>query len=268
MYKIFISIFFLLININAFEVQKPKVYQGDENISGWYMSEKLDGIRGFWDGKNLYTKKGKNLYPPKYFLDSLPAFSIDGELWTKRDDFENIQSIVMDKSPSKNWNKITFNIFEVPNIKGNFSTRLQKLQTWLDKNPNKTIKIIQQIICKDRDHLNEFLNSLVKLKAEGVIIKDPSLEYHTGRSSHILKVKKVQDMEAIVIGINFRKKSNSMKSLILRLDNGVLFNLGSGFSNTERINYPKIGDIVTFKYYSFTKKGKPKFASFLHIRKD
>ena len=59
-----------------------------------------------------------------------------------------------------------------------------------------------------------------------------------------------------------------MKSLILKLDNGVVFNLGSGFSNDERINYPKIGDIITYKYYGFTKNGKPKFASFLHIRKD
>jgi DNA ligase-1 len=267
MLKIIVLIFLTFINLNALDLQKPKIYQGDENISLWYMSEKLDGIRGYWDGKNLYTKNGKRLYPPKYFIKDMPSFPIDGELWTFRDDFENIQSIVMDKTPSKNWKQITYNIFEVPDTKGNFTTRVQKLKNYLKTNPSKIIKIIPQIVCKNKNHLNKYLNSIVKNKGEGLIIKDPNTNYHTGRSFHILKVKKYYDMEAVVIGINYRKNSTIMKSLKVQLKNKVIFNLGGGFSNKQRLNYPKKDDIVTFKYYGFTKLGKPKFASFLHIRK-
>ncbi len=230
------------------------------------MSEKLDGIRGVWDGQNLYTKKGKLLYPPKSFINHMPPFAIDGELWTVRDDFENIQSIIMDKTPSTKWDDIKFMIFEVPNAKGDFHKRLNKLKQWLENNPNNKIQIIPQIVCKNIDHLNTFLEDIIKLKGEGVIIKDPSLDYHTGRSSHILKVKKFHDMEGIVVGINFRKDSTLMKSLKLKLDNGVVFKLGGGFSNDQRLNYPKIGEQITFKYYGFTKNGQPKFTSFLRIR--
>ncbi len=53
----------------------------------------------------------------------------------------------------------------------------------------------------------------------------------------------------------------------MKIENNVIFNLGGGFSDNERLNPPKTGDIVTFKYYGFTKNAKPKFASFLRVRK-
>lgn len=73
-------------------------------------------------------------------------------------------------------------------------------------------------------------------------------------------------MEGEVIDINFNKNM-SMKSLVLKLPNKTIFNLGNGFSNQQREKSPKIGDIVTFKYYGLTKNKKPKFASFLRVRK-
>ncbi|WP_228150016.1 hypothetical protein [Malaciobacter molluscorum] len=121
-------IFLIILFINSlfsFELQKPKIYK-DQNIKGWYMSEKLDGIRAYWDGKNLLTKNGNKIYAPKKFTKNFPKFELDGELWTKRDDFENIQSIVLDKIPTNKWNQITYNIFEVPNAKGDFLKRLSK----------------------------------------------------------------------------------------------------------------------------------------------
>lgn len=249
----------------AFDVQKPKVYD-DQNISGWFMSEKLDGIRGYWDGKNLYTKNGNIINTPKDFTKNFPDFKLDGELWSKRDDFEFIQSTVLDKTASKNWSKITYNIFEVPNSKGDFKSRLPKAKQWFEKYPNKNVKIIKQTLCKDEEHLLKYLEKIVLLKGEGIIVKDPTKEYHTGRTPYVLKVKKAFDMEGIVTGYNYKKDGKTLKSLQVKLDNGISFNLGGGFSDIQRINYPKIGQKVTFKYYGFTKKGKPKFTSFLRIR--
>jgi len=264
----FIILFFLYIYSFSIEIQKPLNYSGNENISGWVMSEKLDGIRGYWNGKELLTRSGKKIYTPKWFTINFPKFELDGELWTKRDEFETIQNIVMDKTPSKDWKKITYNIFEVPNSKGDFLKRLNKAKKWFEKHPNKHIRVIKQIKIKDKEELNSFLNFIIQEKGEGLIIKNPEEEYHTGRSPHILKVKKSQDMEGKIIGINISKKTGVLKSLVLRLKNGVIFNLGTGFTKEEREIPPKIGESVTFKYFGFTKKGKPKFASFLHIRKD
>lgn len=260
---LFISIFSL-----ALELQKPQTYNENKDITSWIMSEKLDGIRGYWDGKTLYTRKGKKINAPKWFIKDFPPFEMDGELWTKREDFENIQNIVMDKIPSKQWEDITYNIFELPNAKGDFFQRLEKLKLWLKKHPNKYIKIIEQKEVKTKENLNAFLENVISNKGEGLVVRDPKMSYHTGRSPYILKIKKALDMEGVVKKINISLKTKVLKSLEIELENGVRFNLGTGFSKEQRENPPKVGTIVTFRYFGFTKKGKPKFASFLHIRKD
>ncbi len=98
------------------------------------------------------------------------------------------------------------------------------------------------------------------------MLKNPNFVYFNGRSENILKVKKFYDEEGLVIGLNYSKEGK-FKSLKLKLENGIIFNLGGGFSNMQKENPPKIGDTVTFKYYDLTKNDKPKFASFLKIRK-
>ena len=268
LFSLFIYSFSQNIDNLKLQIQKAKTYKGDENIKDWLMSEKLDGIRGYWNGKVLLTRQGKEIFAPNWFLKNFPDFELDGELWTKRDDFENIQNIVMDKEPSKHWKEITYNIFEVPNAKGDFLQRLQKAKKWFEKYPNTQVKIIKQIKIEEKEHLNLFLEEIISKKGEGVIVKNPKENFHVGRSSHILKVKKSADMEGEVIGINISERTGVLKSLVVKLENGIIFNLGGGFSKKERENPLKIGEIVTFKYYGFTKRGIPKFASFLHLRKD
>ena len=263
-----LMLLFIFIYLNSQELQKAKNYDNSKhNITNWYMSEKLDGIRAYWNGKELLSKNGNKIYAPNWFTKDFPPFELDGELWTRRDDFESIQNIVLDTNPSSKWEEITYNIFEVPNEKGNFDKRLEKIKFWLDKNPNKIIKIIPQLICKNETDLNIYLKELLDKKAEGIILKNPNLEYFTGRSENILKVKKFYDDEGLVIGLNY-SNNGEFKSLQLKLNNGIIFNLGGGFSNIQRKNPPQIGDIVTFKYYDLTKNNKRKFASFLRIRKE
>jgi DNA ligase-1 len=261
----------LLLAVYGFtlELQKANIYnKSKHNVKGWYMSEKLDGIRAYWNGKTLLSKNANKIYAPKWFIDNLPPFELDGELWTKRGDFENIQNIVLDTEPSETWGNITYNIFEIPNKKGDISKRLKKLKEWLQVNPSSYIKIVPQVVCKNENHLEEFLKEMLEKKAEGVMLKNPFLEYESikkERSNNLLKVKTFFDDEAIVISHNY--KDGRLKSLVLKLENGKTFNLGNGFSIQDRLNPPKVGETVTFKYYGFTKNGKPKFASFLRVRK-
>ena len=63
--------------------------------TGWLMSEKLDGVRAYWDGCNLYSRNGRLFSPPEWFKALLPEdMALDGELWTKRDDFQQVVSII------------------------------------------------------------------------------------------------------------------------------------------------------------------------------
>jgi len=229
------------------------------------MSEKLDGIRGYWDGHALYTKSGKKLSPPTTFTKNFPPFALDGELWSKRQDFEAIQSKVL-KHDSQ-WEGISYNIFEVPNAEGDFFTRLSKVKRWFKEHPSSHIRIILQRTCKDTTHLNDYLDKVISKGGEGVMVKNPTLNYIAGRTTAILKVKKAQDMEGKVITINYQSDGRHLKSLTLQLDNGVIYKLGNGFSDIERNNPLPVGSVVTFKYYGFTKLGKPKFASFIRVRK-
>jgi DNA ligase 1 len=250
------------------ELQKPKVYKGDENISGWVMSEKLDGIRGYWDGKKMFTRQGKEIAAPSEFTVNFPSFELDGELWVGRGKFEETQSAVMDKTPSDRWQMVSYNIFEVPNSEGNFTERLEIARNWFASNPNPNVQIIEQLPCRDAKHLKDFLETIVSLGGEGVVVKNPLTPYHSGRSSQVLKVKKFDDMEGEVTAVNISKKTGKLGSLTLKLANGVVFRLGSGFNAQTAKNSPKIRDFVTFKYFGFTAKGKPRFAVFMRVRRD
>lgn len=254
----------MVLNLGAFEVAKPKVYT-DENVSGWLMSEKLDGIRGYWDGQNLYTKNQKLLHPPQEFLVNFPPFALDGELYFKRGDFEFVQNTVLDEMASAGWEKITYHIFEVPREDElDFLQRLQIAKNWFDTHPNPQVHIIAQEVCQNNAHLERTLQKMVALGAEGLIVKNPALAYHTGRTNGMLKVKTYFDMEGIVVKHNFDLKGKC-KSIRLKLANGILFNLTNSGNKYQKL--PNIGEVVTFKYYGLTKNGVPKFASFLRVRK-
>ena len=89
--------------------------------TGWLMSEKLDGVRCYWSGSKMYTRTGKPFFAPKWWIDKLPKIAIDGELWTSRDDFQKIVSIVRKHdTENEEWKKIKFMIFDAPLVKGTF----------------------------------------------------------------------------------------------------------------------------------------------------
>ncbi|MDD2640940.1 MAG: DNA ligase [Arcobacteraceae bacterium] len=268
MQKLFLMLIFILYTaLLGGELQKAKLFDYSQNIDNWLMSEKLDGIRAFWDGKELKTRQGKTIYAPRWFTQNFPPFELDGELWTKRMDFENIQSIVLSQHKNDEWKRLSYNIFEAPYAEGDFVMRLKKVQQWFLEHQNPYVKIIPQKLCKNTQELEEFLNDIIAHQGEGVMLKNPNTFYEEGLSNSLLKVKKFYDTEGIVIGHNYNH-NKQLKSLIIKLPNGVVFNLGNGFSQEQRQNPPKIGSIITFKYYGLTKNNKPKFASFLHERKD
>ena len=240
-----------------------KVYK-DQNVTGWVMSEKLDGIRAYWDGKNLISRGGKIIHAPKWFIKDYPSFPIDGELWTKRKDFEHISSIVRDKKPSLEWREITHNIFEVPHAKGNLFERLAKVKPY----QSSIIKVIPQIYIKNKAHMQEFLKEVESKGGEGIVVRDPHAPYIDKRTSKALKVKSFLDTECEVIAINQGKGKykDMMGSLTCQLKDKTVFKIGSGFSDKQRKNPPKVGSIVTFKYKELTKYGKPRFPVFMRVR--
>jgi DNA ligase-1 len=245
-----------------------KSYNTDINVTNWLMSEKLDGVRAYWNGKELVSRNGKTFSAPQWFTKDFPPFEIDGELWTSRGDFENVISIVNTQTPHEGWKQIFYNIFEVPNQKGGLLMRLEVLDKWLMKNPNKFIKILPQMVCNNEHHLKEELKRVEALGAEGLVVRNPKALYVGKRSSSSLKVKSFQDDECKVIGYtNGQGKFEVLVGALLCEWKDRTLKIGSGFSDEDRKNPPMLDANITFKYNGLTKYGNPKFPVFLRVRK-
>ena len=247
-----------------------KTYDDSKDVVGWVMSEKLDGIRGFWTGKELVSRGGNPIHAPAWFTQNYPPFAIDGELWTQRGDFENISSIVRSKNSNQRWKHITHNIFEVPGQLGGLLKRLSVLKEYLRKNPNSHLQIIPQTIINTKGQLADFLKEVTTDKGEGVVVRNPNTLYQTGRLSSALKVKQYFDTECIVLEIlsGKGKYQNMMGSVLCQTDTGKKLKIGSGFKDKDRANPPAIGSKITFKYYGFTKKGSFKYPVYLRVRQE
>ncbi|VAW41208.1 DNA ligase (ATP) [hydrothermal vent metagenome] len=252
------------------EVMLPKVYKGNVDVSGWLLSEKLDGVRGYWTGTALLSKHGIAFHPPKAFTRGLPPFAIEGEIWGGRNSFEQTAATVKKQNPDPGWLRLKFAIFDVPKAKGGFLERIKKAKVWFAKHPSPYAFVIPQRPIESRDEISKELQRIEKLGGEGLIIRKADALYKQGRSSEILKVKSYDDMEAVVLAYIPGKGRNKgrLGALLVKLADGKRLKIGTGFSDSERVNPPPIGSVITFKYYGFYQSGLPKFPSFLRIRAD
>lgn len=242
----------------------------DQNVSGWLMSEKMDGVRAYWDGHKLISRGGMEFAAPAWFTEGFPPFAVDGELWSKRGDFDTIISIVKKKEPHDGWKNIAFYAFDVPSENGGLIQRLVKLEYYLKLNQADYLKVAKQFTCKDNDDLKSFLTEIEKGGGEGVVVRNPDTKYVAKRDPNSLKVKSFYDAECEVIEHHKGegKYKNSFGSLTCKTDEGVLFDIGSGFSEAERKNPPAIGSKITYKFQEITKGGKPRFPVYMRIKEE
>jgi ATP dependent DNA ligase domain len=239
----------------------------DQEIAGWAMSEKLDGVRAYWDGKYLMSRQGYAFAPPKGFTAQFPPYPLDGELYSGRGQFEQISAAV--RSASSDWRGIRLHVFDVPKAQGNLYQRLAVATQWLKTHPNAPITIIPQIKVRDRQHAMDFLKQIEAQGGEGVMLRQPESRYNGGRSSQLLKLKSQYDDECTVTRHYEGKGRNAGRLGAVGCKNRHgEFRIGSGFKDKDRDNPPKIGTLITYRYRGFTQKGTPKFATFVRVRTD
>src|SRR5689334_13871413 len=89
-------------------------WDGKKDLTGWWMSEKLDGVRAYWDGKKMFSRHGKEINCLDEFLDGLPKGTpLDGELWMGRGTVEKLIGTL--NSPSqRDWKLIKYMVFDLP----------------------------------------------------------------------------------------------------------------------------------------------------------
>ena len=252
-------------NASAQDLLLAREYQ-HQDVRGWAMSEKLDGVRAFWNGKELLSRNGHAFTPPTAFLRAFPPFPLDGELYSRRGQFEQISGAV--RSSRGDWSQIRLHVFDVPHAQGNLYARLAVLQQWLDTHPQANIVPIAQHPVENFAQVQAYLREIEAGGGEGVMLRDPQAAYQGGRSDQLLKLKSEQDGECTVTAHHAGKGKyrGKLGALSCRNEYGE-FRIGSGFSDTDRGHPPPIGTVITYRYRGFTARGVPRFPSYVRVYK-
>lgn len=274
---IILSLFFLsylsTLNAEILPVQLVSVYQSNIQVSDYLVSEKYDGVRAIWKEGKLMTKTGNQIFAPKWFIDALPDVWLDGELWTKRQDFEFIASTVLDKTPQEQaWKKIEYRVFDMPNYHMPFIERSKAYARLIETLEVPFIKAIEQVSLVDNDALRAMLEEYTKKGAEGLILHRKQAKFSSGRSDNVLKLKPYQESQARVKAyVPGKGKYSGMTGALevawysAKKNTEVRFKIGSGLTDEERVSPPKVGSLIRFKYHGLTKNNIPRFASYIGL---
>lgn len=244
-----------------------KWHPGDDP-TGWWLSEKYDGMRGYWDGTRMLSRGGEAIALPEVFRAGLPPFPVDGELWAGRGRFALTLATVRDSKPGPGWQEIRYLIFDAPGQAGPFEARIKVIEQWLAQQPPSPVRIATQTRCTGRTHLEQVLDIIETQDGEGVMLRAAASPYQSGRSEHLRKYKRFDDTEAKVVGYNpgKGKYTGMVGSLKVELPDGTRFAVGAGLSDAERRDPPSIGSTITFKHHGWTRHSKPRFPVFWRIR--
>src|SRR4051794_40907351 len=245
-------------------------WQNDADLTGWWMSEKLDGVRAYWDGKQFISRLGNVFHAPDWFIAGLPNVPLDGELWLDRKKFSQTISIVKRHDKSDHWKEISYVVFDAPAVDDPFEKRVQFVEEFLVKQKPLYARAHAHAVCRNLDHLRSELVRVEALGGEGLMLRQPGSKYEAGRSATLLKVKSFHDDEAtVVVHIAGKgKHKGRLGAVEVVLKDGTRFSVGTGFSDAERESPPPVGTVITFRYQELSDGGVPRFPSFVRVRKD
>ena len=246
-------------------------WQPDQDIAGYTMREKFDGVRAYWDGEHLLTRSGRIIEAPEWFTVRLPRTPLDGELWLGVGRFDEISGLVRSSIPNQTlWHEVTYQVFDKPHSPQPFHLRYLALINLIQTADVAWLKLVEQKVVSNRAQLDAYLAEVEARGGEGVMLHRSVSLYQGQRSQDLLKVKSVQDSEGVVIAyIPGEGRLQGMTgSLLLRLDDGREIRVGSGLNDTLRHTPPALGTRITFAYNGLTSSGLPRFARFLRIRPD
>jgi DNA ligase-1 len=240
------------------------------DLSGWWMSEKLDGVRAYWDGKKFLSRNGNVYYAPDWFVEGLPDVPLDGELWLGRKKFQRAVSIARRQDKSDHWRELRYLVFDAPTQTGGFEERTAFIKDLFARTKLEFATGHAHELCRSLDHLRTELARIEALGGEGLMLRQPHSKYTVGRSTTLLKVKTFHDAEAKVIGhqAGEGRHRGRLGALFVELPNGTRFSVGTGFSDAERSAPPAVGSTITFRYQELSEGGVPRFPSYVGVRHD
>lgn len=252
-------------------VMQARVYRPGIDLQAHWVSEKLDGVRGRWDGRQLLTRGGHVVVTPAWFTAGWPEQPLDGELWAGRGRFETTVSTVRQQVPDERaWQAIRFMVFDLPAHPGPFGERASAAAALVTRTGSPWLQWIPQARGHNHAALMAQLDTITRDGGEGLMLHRDDALYAAGRSDALLKVKTHEDAEAQVTGYEpgRGRHAGRMGALWVRDADGRRFKLGSGLSDAVREHPPVIGSWVTYRFRGVHTSGLPRFATFVRVRTD
>lgn len=239
-----------------------------QDPTGWWMSGKFDGVRGYWDGRTLMSRNGNAFYPPKWWTDALPRNAhLDGELYLGPGQFQETVSIVRKQVPTAAWNNVFYVLFDIPSHPGLFEARVDAMERLRGTAPH--IRPARHLRCEGEASLHTFHRVMREQGLEGVMLRAPRSPYERRRSPLLLKVKDFETGTAVIEGYTEGKgKHRGLLGAyeVRMLPRGPRFKIGTGITDWERDHPLPIGSVVEFSYQELTNDGVPRFPALLGVR--
>lgn len=246
-----------------------KVYSDQEDLAQWWVSEKLDGVRAYWDGRHLISRQGNRFAAPAWFTAGFPDTPLDGELWMGRGTFDELSGTVRQQTPDDaQWRKVRYMVFDMPVPDLTFDERLARLTQLITEQGIGHLQLVKQYKVNNEQALMDDLEQVVARGGEGLMLHRGTSLYRAARSDDLLKLKTYEDAEAVVIAHlpGKGKYQGMMGALLVEMPDQRRFKIGTGFSDAQRADPPPIGSTITYKYFGKTSTQLPRFASFLRVR--
>ncbi|CAM4285257.1 DNA ligase [Comamonas aquatilis] len=247
-----------------------QVWRSGMPLQDYWVSEKLDGVRGYWNGHQLISRGGRVIAAPPWFTQDWPATPLDGELWAGHGQFAHAQATTAQATPNDAaWRRMQFMVFDLPTAPGSFDERLPLLTQAIAAIKQPWVRKVEQQKLSSEAQLQALLRKTVKAGGEGLMLHKGSAAYRSGRSDDLLKLKPYEDAEARVIGYKSgRGQWQGMTgALVVQTADGRQFALGSGLDAAQRQQPPALGSWVTYRYQGLHEKtGLPRFARFIRVR--
>ena len=247
-------------------------YRPGIDLRDWWVSEKYDGVRAHWDGRQLRTRGGERIAAPAWFTAGWPALPMDGELWAGRGRFEHAQSAAAREQPDDaQWRALRYMVFDLPAHPGSFDERLAALRAAVSALDHTWVQAVPQRKVAGDAELQALLREVVRGGGEGLMLHRGASLYRAGRGEDLLKLKTHDDAEARVIAHvpGKGKHAGRLGALMVETPEGRRFALGTGFTDAQRADPPPVGSWVTYRFRGLHEgSGLPRFASFLRVRSD
>jgi len=248
------------------------VYRPGLPLADYWVSEKYDGVRGYWDGHTLRTRGGETVAAPAWFTAGWPAGTpMDGELWAGRGRFSQAQSTTRQQRPDDAaWRQMKFMVFDLPRHGGTFDERIPAIEAAVARVNQPWVQAVAQRRVASDVALQALLQRTVRAGGEGLMLHRGASLYQGGRSDDLVKVKTHEDTEARVIAHvpGKGRHTGRMGALLVEMPSGQRFRLGAGFSDADRAHPPPVGSWVTYRFRGTHDGGLPRFASFVRVRED